>query len=1425
MSATRTEALQDAIAIVGMSGRFPRSESVDRFWENLCQGVECISVFTPDELEEEGIDAAEYGRKEYVPARGVLGEIASFDAGLFGYTPREAELIDPQQRLFLECAWEAMEKAGYCAAKFEGGIGCFGGVGLNTYLLNNVGPNRWIVDAVGIYQTMISNDKDYLATRTAYKLGLTGPAVTIQTACSTSLVAVHHACQALLSYECDLALAGGAAVWSPHRAGYQYHQGGILSPDGHCRPFDADATGTVVGTGVGVVALRRYEEALRDGDTIVAVIRGSAINNDGAEKIGFTAPSVHGQAKAIAQALAVAGVQPEEIGYVEAHGTGTPLGDPIELTALNKVFADGPFRPGSCAIGSVKANIGHADAAAGVASLIKTALIVNKGLIPPSINFRTPNPKIDFGAGPFFVNTTSRPWASNGVPRRAGVSSFGIGGTNAHLVLEEPPAQRRSGPARERQLLCLSARTGSALDAARSRLGGFLREEPGIALADVAFTLHQGRADLEHRCAVVCADSTDAAAALAPDSPRVMRSVVGRDRPSVVFLCTGQGSQLAGMGRRLHEREAAFKAAFDECARILQRVAGLDLPQAVFSEAAGDRIDRTEIAQPALFAVEYAVAQLWRSWGVRPVSLIGHSIGEYVAACLAGVMSLEQACEMVAIRGRLMQAAPAGAMTAVKASAGAASSCVVEGVSLAVDNGPEATVYAGSFEAIERFEQRLASKGTAFSRLRTSHAFHSPLMEPVLDEFARAVSRFTFAKPATPYLSNVSGTWITAEQAVAPAYYVNHLREPVLFGPGLDVLLQGANLLLCEIGPGRVLGSLVVKHPGKGPGHRIVASLPHPDERIDEQAGMLQALGKAWTSGVEVDWAGFYAEQRRNRVELPAYPFERKRFWIDARGLPALGAGAHPPRLDDGSIAGEAGPSVAAGSASPGPDGPPEETRQAIGAIWREVLGVGAVGPHDSLFELGGQSLQAVQIATRISRQFSVELTVAKLLELPTIALLADYVAGNRWAGAPTRAAVHAAPASERSADALGEILAERPHVQVEQRPLLHLVATGKVPRIDAAAFDYIPLQLMHFSGLDRASFIELWCNDLPVLQGIWETPLGRIGYVVLPRLSADLYADKQDAVRVVVEALELAGSVGARAVSLTGIIPSATDYGRAVTAAIEGRRDLPAVTTGHGTTTASVVLSIQGILERARRDPRQERMAFVGLGSIGQATLRLMLRSLPPPRELLLCDLYSKRQDLERLRDEVLQAGYRGLVTVAESRGGLPDEVYGASFIFGATNVPDVLDIDRVASGTLIVDDSAPHCYDPRKAIARFERARDVLFTEGGMLSWDTPVRDLTWMPSFATRRLGREQLAQFLRRDPFEFWGCMFSSLLTARFEDLAPTYGMVSPDVTRLHLDRLQQLGIRAAKLHCDRYELSSRLVEEFVARHAHGQQALS
>jgi acyl transferase domain-containing protein len=1424
MSADRTDTLQDAIAIVGMSGRFPRAESVERFWENLCQGVECISAFTPEELEEHGVSAEEYRRKEYVPARGVLGDIASFDAVLFGYTPREAELIDPQQRLFLECAWEAMERAGHCGGKFPGSIGCFGGVGMNTYLLNNVGPNRRVVEAVGVYQTMISNDKDYVATRTAYKLGLTGPAVTIQTACSTSLVAVHHACQALLSYQCDMALAGGAAVWCPHKAGYQYYQGGILSPDGHCRAFDAEAAGTVVGTGVGVVALRRYEEAVRDGDTIVAVILGSAVNNDGAEKIGFTAPSVNGQGKAIAEALSVAGVGSGTIGYVEAHGTGTPLGDPIELAALNKVFGDGPFTPGSCAIGSVKANIGHADAAAGVASLIKTALVVRNGLIPPSINYGSPNPKIDFGGGPFFVNTSCRPWASNGVPRRAGVSSFGIGGTNAHVVLQEPPARRASGPGRERQILCLSAKTEPALDAAQARLGDFLERVPATPLADVAFTLHHGRTELEHRAALVCADGADAVAALRAGPPRVLRSVVGRDRPSVVFLCTGQGAQLAGMGRRLHEREAAFRTAFDECARASQRFLGADLREIVFSEVeGGGRIDRTELAQPALFAVEYAVAQLWRSWGVQPESLLGHSIGEYVAACLAGVMPLEQACEMVTLRGRVMQSAPPGAMTAVKAPAAAAGACAVEGVSLAVDNGPEATVYGGSFEAIERFEAQLAGSGIGFRRLRTSHAFHSPLMDPVLDEFDRAISKCRFEKPAIPYLSNVTGTWITAEQAVDPAYYVNHLRSTVRFGPSLDVLLQNPNLLLCEIGPGRVLGSLAVKHPKKGAGHRIVASLTSPEEPVTEDVGILQALGKVWTSGIDVDWTAFYRGQTRNRVELPTYPFERKRFWIEARGVPGIETSTPAAPAADGGDARVA--SSTAGSAFTAGDDSLEQTRRAIGAIWREILGVGEVGPHDSLFDLGGQSLQAVQIATRISQQFSVDLTVGKLLELPTISLLADHVAGNRSSAAPAPAAAEPIAAPQRPAVDLAAVLEAHPYVAIERRPLLHLVATGKVPRVDAAAFDYIPLQLMRFSGLSREAFIELWCNNLPVLQGIWEVPLGRIAYIVVPRLSADLYRDPQDAVRVVVEGLELAASIGAKAVSLTGIIPSATDYGRAVAAAIQGRTDLPLVTTGHGTTTAAVVLSIKGILERARRDPCQERMAFVGLGSIGQATLRLLMRALPHPRELILCDLYSKRGDLERLRDEVIRSGYQGQVTIAEARASLPDEVYGASFIFGATNVADILDIGKVARGTLIVDDSAPHCYDPEKAIERFERDRDILFTEGGMLSSNHPVRDLSWIPGFAAGRLTPEQLALFLRRDAHEFWGCMFSSLLTARFEDLEPTFGMVAPEITKLHLDRLETLGIRAARLHCDRYELPERYVDEFVETHAHAQRALS
>ncbi|HEX2209901.1 MAG TPA: type I polyketide synthase, partial [Longimicrobium sp.] len=647
------------IAVVGMAGRFPGAPGVDALWANLRAGVESIRHFTDEELTAAGVPESLRTDPAYVPARGALAEVDRFDAAFFGFTPREAQVTDPQQRLFLEVAWEALEHAGYDAARVPGRVGVYAGTSMSSYYLNLLSRPD-VTAAAGEMAVHMGNDKDFLATRAAFKMGLEGPAVVVQTACSTSLVAVHLACQALLGGDCEMALVGGSAVVAHQHAGYLYQEGAIRSPDGRCRAFDAQARGTVGGSGVAVAALKRLEDALADGDTVHAVILGSAINNDGSAKIGFTAPRVEGQAAAIRAAHAAADVDPATITYVEAHGTGTELGDPIEIEALTRAFRAGTDRTGFCAIGSIKTNIGHLDVAAGIAGLIKTTLALRTGEIPPSLHFTRPNPQIDFASSPFYVNTTLAKWTPPaGVPRRAGVSSFGIGGTNAHVVMEQAPAVAPSpAPSRAEQLLVLSARTETALDAAARRLAAHLEQNPEQALADVAWTLQQGRRAFAHRRAVVARTHAEAAQALA-DVGRGVAGRAGSEAPAAVFLFPGQGAQYAGMARGLHEREPVFREELDRCAGILRPLLGLDLRDAIFSDDA-DRLKQTALTQPALFAVEYAIAKQWMAWGITPESMIGHSVGEYVAACLAGVFSLEDALALVAERGRLMQSPALG---------------------------------------------------------------------------------------------------------------------------------------------------------------------------------------------------------------------------------------------------------------------------------------------------------------------------------------------------------------------------------------------------------------------------------------------------------------------------------------------------------------------------------------------------------------------------------------------------------------------------------------------------------------------------------------------------------------------------------------------------------------------------------------------
>jgi amino acid adenylation domain-containing protein len=886
------------IAIVGMAGRFPGAADLDAFWSNLRAGVESISFFSDAELLAAGVAPALLADPAYVRARSVLDGIELFDARLFGFSPREAARIDPQQRLLLETAWQALENAGLDARTFPGRIGVYAGAVFSSYLLQNLLPNAKTPDET--WQMVLANDKDTLATRVSYKLGLRGPSFTVQTACSTSLVALHLACQGLLGHECDAALAGGVAVRSAQTSGYVYQEGGPFSPDGHCRPFDAAARGTLFGSGAGLVVLKRLSDALADGDTIRAVIKSSAINNDGGEKIGFTAPSIPGQAEVITRALALGGIDPETVTYVETHGTATPLGDPIEVAGLTRAFRDsGARRGGYCAIGSVKSNFGHLDAAAGVAGLIKAVLALEHREIPPSLHFERPNPQIDFAGSPFFVNGRLRPWEADGGPLRAGVSAFGIGGTNAHVILEEAPRRSAASdaaaePARPWQVLTLSAQTPAALTAATELLAGHLADGAGHeqALADVAFTLHTGRRALPWRRAVVCRTGEEGRAeaiAALRSGERLLDGRPPEGTPSVAFVFPGQGGQRVGMGRELYATEPLFRREVDRMAEAaLGPLEGLDLREVLFpaagrEEEAARLLERTLPAQAALFVLATALARLWMSWGVRPEAMLGHSTGEYVAAHLAGVMSLEDALGMIAVRCRLLDAMPAGATLAVALSADEVPPLLGADLSLAVINGPGQSVVSGTVEAVEALQTELTARGVEAKRLAIGVAAHSPLVEPYLDAFAREIGRFTLRPPEIPYLSCTTGRWISAGEATDPAYWARHLRHTVRFADGLEALLAEPGRILLEVGPDRRMTRLARRMAeARGePGRVAVPSLLTPDEEPAEAAALLAALGRLWAAGVAVDWQAFHAGERRRRVPLPTYPFERRRHWVE----------------------------------------------------------------------------------------------------------------------------------------------------------------------------------------------------------------------------------------------------------------------------------------------------------------------------------------------------------------------------------------------------------------------------------------------------------------------------------------------------------------------------------------------------------------
>jgi amino acid adenylation domain-containing protein len=945
--------LSREIAIIGLAGRFPGARNVQEFWRNVCEGRESVSFFSPEELQSAGISPIVLADPNYVPAKGVIDDVELFDAQFFGINPPEAEVMDPQHRIFLECAWEALEDANCDPLTYEGAIGVFAGASMNTYFLTNVVENPTGVYSLGAYQAMIGNDKDFLATRASYKLNLRGPSMTVQTACSTSLVAVHQACQSLISSDSDIALAGAVSVSVPHRAGYFYQEGMILSPDGHCRPFDAAAAGTVAGEGCGIVVLKRLTNALADGDHIHAVLKGISVNNDGSRKLGYTAPSVDGQSGVIATAQALAGVSPETIGYVEAHGSGTPLGDPVEIAALTHAFQKGTDQLGYCAVGSVKANIGHLDVAAGMAGLIKAALAVKHGLIPPSVNFAHPNPEIDFAASPFYIPPQLVKWPDGGVPRRAGVSSFGIGGTNAHAVIEQAPQMHHDSLDRGWQVMPLSARTPRALDVATARLADYLEQNPELESPDVAFTLQTGRRSFSQRRVIIYAKDEVPSQLLRSGAARRVVTGSAKGEPGVVFMFSGQGAQYVNMARGLYEAEAGFRSVVDSCATSLVPHLGLDLRTLIFpdeeaTEEANSRLQQTALAQPALFVVEYALSRLYMSWGVRPRAMIGHSIGEYVAACLAGVLSEGDALAIVAARGKLMQELPGGAMLSVPLPEADVAPLLGPELSLAVINAPGLCVIAGPFDAIDRLQRALTDRQIETRRLFTSHAFHSAMMEPAMAPFTERVRGIALQPPSIPFISNVTGDWITPTQATDPAYWSLHMRRTVRFGDGIARLLDAEQTVFLEIGPGQTLATFVRQHPAKDSARAILNTVRHPNQTSPDMLVSLTALAQLWLAGVPIDWKALHGERRPRRISLPSYPFERQRYWLDARATPAAG---HVPS-----------------NVSSASQGPPTAVQYSVPVWQQQPLASTTVGAR-----LGAESwlvfLDAEGLGERVARQ------------------------------------------------------------------------------------------------------------------------------------------------------------------------------------------------------------------------------------------------------------------------------------------------------------------------------------------------------------------------------------------------------------------------------------------------------------------------
>jgi len=1122
---------RDAVAVIGMVGRFPGATDLDQLWRNLCNSVESISHFAPEEL---GPGIAEHLRNDpdYIRARGLIEGADLFDAAFFGINPLEAQVMDPQQRVFLELAQQALENAGYDQERYKGRIGVFAGIGDNHYYTTNLLTHPDLLAMAGKLAVEYGNQKDYIALRTAYLLDLRGPAISLNTACSTTLLAVDQAYRSLLDYECDIALSGGIDITVPQKSGFLYQEGGTFAKDGHCRPFDADATGTMFCDGAGAVILKRLADALIDGDTIYAVIRGTGKNNNGARPASFLAPSVDGQADAIALAQSNANVPIETIRYIEAHGTGTPVGDPIEFEALRKVFESKTEKKQFCYIGSIKGNIGHPTNAAGVAGLIKAALVLHREQIPPTLHFKNPNPKIEFAGSPFLMTDKLIPFPRGEEVRRTAVSSFGFGGTNVHAILEEAPEPRASSTSRPLQLLPLSAKTPAALDAYSRALAEHLGKAAPDAFADTAYTFQTGRRQMAQRRFVVAADSSEAARLLLQPKPLTCSAKrCERRDPPVVFLFGGQGTQYVNMGLNLYRDEPLFRAVVDDCCESLKPHLGRDLRELLYPQSGDEKtaqisLQDTFFTQPSIFVIEYALARFWQSLGIEPAVMAGHSIGEFVAATLADVWTLEDALSIIALRGRLMQNLPRGSMMAVSSSAESIARILPTGLQIASNNAPALSVVSGPDPDVVQFQKQLEEDGIVCRRLHTSHAFHSAMMDPMVEPLREAVAKIQLRPPMKPFVSTVTGRPVTAAETTDPAYWARHSRATVEFSKAIQYLKDQGYDLFLECGPRSTLCSLARQHFTPSHPCTAIPTFADTDEKNTEWSTLLFALGSLWQNGVSIDWDAFYAHEDRRHIPLPTYPFQRQRFWVDpakqaaAQTLPAASFVSvnRPPVESLASRAPQASVTSRGSLAS---------RKDRIASRLLDLLV--PVSGHErsqistsaTFLEQGFDSLSLTQVAFAIRNEFSVKVSFTQLMnQVPNIDTLAAHLDSTLPAdilaetpptpavlSAPPPGSVSGAPDVRSKQDTLEEVVADQARTIARLVGLLEKSGTYDPPatiRTDAAR----PLVTKHPKDLSSSSAAVASVREV-------ESTIPQRGIYASSRLSERLSASYNESMTV----------------------------------------------------------------------------------------------------------------------------------------------------------------------------------------------------------------------------------------------------------------------------------------------------------------------